>query len=78
MTSKSMLIEGLTDAVGFVAGALLGYGDGHLLGFNIFDEGYSNGSIFGIVLVGLGGGAGLQAARHWRNRDKSPKGPSES
>jgi hypothetical protein len=71
MNSKSMLVEGLTDAVGFVVGALLGYGAGYLLGLNIFDDGYSNSSIFGIVLVGLGGGAGLQAARHWRNRDKS-------
>ena len=63
-----MLIEGLTDAVGFIAGALLGYGAGLLFGLNIFDEGYSNSSIFGIVLVGLGGGFGLQAARRWRNR----------
>ena len=70
MNSKSMLLEGLSDAVGFVGGALIGYGIGYLLGFNIFDEGYSNGSIFGIVLVGLGGGFGLQAARRWRNRGK--------
>lgn len=65
-----MLLEGLSDAVGFVAGALLGYGAGYLFGLNIFDDGYSNGSIFGIVLVGLGGGFGLQAARRWRNRAK--------
>ncbi len=70
MNSKSMFLEGLTDAVGFVAGALIGYGAGHLLGFNIFDAGYSNSSIFGIVLVGLGGGFGLQAARRWRMRNK--------
>ena len=70
MNSKSMLLEGLSDAVGFVAGALIGYGIGRLLGMNIFDAGYSNNSIFGIVLVGLGGGFGLQAARRWRNRAK--------
>ena len=71
MNSKSMLLEGLSDAVGFVGGALIGYGVGLLLGLNIFDAGYSNSSIFGIVLVGLGGGLGLQAARRWRNRAKS-------
>ena len=70
MNQKSMLVEGLSDAFGFVAGALLGFGVGHLLGLNIFDTGYSNSSIVGIVLVGLGGGLGLQAARRWRNRTK--------
>lgn len=70
MNQKSLLVEGLSDAIGFVAGALLGYAIGRLLGLNIFDAGYSNSSIFGIVLVGLGGGLGLQAARRWRNRNR--------
>ena len=70
MNSRNMLLEGLSDAVGFVGGALIGYGIGYLLGLNIFDAGYSNSSIVGIVLVGLGGGVGLQAARRWRNRAK--------
>ena len=70
MSQKSMLIEGLSDAIGFVGGALLGWWIGRLLGLNIFDPGYSNNSIFGIVLVGLGGGLGLQVARRWRNRPK--------
>ena len=60
------LIEGLSDAVGFVAGALLGYGLGVTLGLDLFAEGYGTGSIVAIVLVGLGGGMGLQAARHFR------------
>jgi hypothetical protein len=63
-----MLKEGLSDALGFIGGALLGYWAGHLLGLNIFDPGYSNSSIVGIVLVGVGGGLGLQIARRWRNR----------
>lgn len=70
MSQKSLLVEGLSDAIGFVAGALLGYAIGRLLGLNIFDAGYSNSSIFGIVLVGLGGGLGLQAARRWRHRSR--------
>ena len=65
-----MLIEGLSDAIGFVGGALLGFWVGRLLGLNIFDAGYGNSSIFGIVLVGLGGGLGLQLARRWRSRRK--------
>lgn len=71
MNQKSMLIEGLSDAVGFVGGALLGFWLGRLFGFNIFDAGYSNSNIFGIVLVGVGGGLGLQVARRWRARLKA-------
>ena len=60
------LIEGLTDAIGFVAGALLGYGVGAALGLDLFAPGYGTGSIIAIMLVGIGGGAGLQAARRFR------------
>jgi hypothetical protein len=60
--------EGLTDAVGFVVGSLLGYGLGQLLGLDLFAEGYSAGSIVAIALVGLGGGLGLQAARFMRGQ----------
>jgi hypothetical protein len=77
----NLLVEGLSDAIGFVGGALLGFWLGLLLGFDIFSEGYGNASIFGIVLVGIGGGLGLQLARRWRRsradastRDKEDKG----
>jgi hypothetical protein len=60
--------EGLTDAVGFVVGSLLGYGLGQLMGLELFAEGYSAGSIVAIALVGLGGGLGLQAARSLRGK----------
>jgi hypothetical protein len=63
-----LLLEGLTDAGGFVAGALFGFWVAMLLGIDIFAAGYSNASIAGIVLVGLGGGVGLQVARRWRAR----------
>jgi len=65
---NQLLIEGLSDAVGFVGGALLGFWLGRLLGFDIFAAGYGNASVGGIVLVGLGGGGGLQIARRWRNK----------
>ena len=65
---KSLLTEGLSDAVGFVGGALLGFWIGRLLGLDIFAPGYGNASIGGILLVGLGGGGGLQLARRWQKR----------
>ena len=67
------LIEGLTDAIGFVAGALLGFGLGVAFDLNLFAEGYCTGSIIAILLVGIGGGMGLQAARHFR----APKADAE-
>lgn len=63
---NNLLLEGLSDAVGFVGGALLGFWAGRLLGLDIFAPGYGNASLGGIVLVGLGGGLGLQLARRWR------------
>ncbi|MEY4420831.1 MAG: hypothetical protein RLZZ498_1427, partial [Pseudomonadota bacterium] len=36
-------------------------------------EGYGTGSIIAIILVGIGGGMGLQAARHFR----TPSEPAE-
>lgn len=72
--SRQLLIEGLTDAVGFVVGALLGHGLGYLIGLELFSEGYSASSIAAIALVGLGGGMGLQAVRHWRGRAQPPGG----
>ena len=68
------LLEGLSDAIGFVGGALLGFWLGRLLGFDIFAAGYTNASIAGIVMVGIGGGLGLQLARRWRrSRATQPK-----
>lgn len=61
-----LLKEGLSDAVGFVGGALAGFWLARWLGFDLFAEGYGAGSIGAIVAVGLGGGAGLQLARAWR------------
>jgi hypothetical protein len=42
------------------------------LGLNLFAEGYGTGSVVAILLVGLGGGMGLQAARHFRDRQNQP------
>ena len=74
---NKLLFEGLSDAVGFVGGALVGYWIGRLLGWNIFAQGYDNASIIGIVLVGVGGGIGLQLARRWRARQNAGREKQE-
>ncbi|MBA2965191.1 MULTISPECIES: hypothetical protein [Ramlibacter] len=61
-----LLLEGLSDAIGFVAGAGLGYALAHLLGLDPLAPGYAAGTVAGIALVGIGGGAGLHLARRWR------------
>ncbi len=72
--SSKLLLEGISDAVGFVGGALAGFWIGRLLGLDLFAPGYGNASVGAIMLVGLGGGIGLQLARKWRNRQSdTPK-----
>ena len=69
------LVEGLTDAIGFVTGALLGFGVGAALGLDLFASGYGTGSIIAILLVGLGGGTRLQLARTWRAKQDDSHAP---
>ncbi|AVS85927.1 hypothetical protein [Paracidovorax avenae] len=71
-TPRQLLIEGLSDAAGFVGGALAGYGLGGLLGLDIFAQGYGASSLLGIALVGAGGGLGLHGARRWRASRRPP------
>jgi hypothetical protein len=61
-----LLIEGVSDAIGFVGGVLLAYWAARLLGLDPLAPGYGGAALGGIVLVGLGGGVGLQLARRWR------------
>ena len=63
---NNLWLEGLSDAVGFVGGALLGFWIGRLLGLDIFAPGYGNTSMGAILLVGLGSGLGVKLARMWR------------
>ncbi|MBQ0131271.1 MAG: hypothetical protein KBT18_03590 [Comamonas sp.] len=68
---QKMLLEGVSDGVCFMLGALAGYGLGQVLGMEIFADGYSGSSMLGILLVGLGGGAGLHLARFVRGRQQA-------
>jgi len=64
--TSQLLKLGVAQAVLFVAGALLGRWVGLLLGLDAFGPGgYGNKEIFGILLIGLGGGGGVQLARAW-------------
>ncbi|AQZ98369.1 hypothetical protein [Comamonas kerstersii] len=70
-SAQKLLLEGVSDAVCFMLGALAGYGLTLALGMDIFADGYSGSSIVGIVIVGLAGGAGLHLARIWRERTQA-------
>ena len=63
---NKLLLQGITDALGFVGGGLAGMFVARAFGLDIFAEGYGSASIGGILLCGLGGGAGLQLARWTR------------
>jgi len=63
---KSLLIEGLSDAAGFLGGALLGWWLAALLGFEVASDGYSSSRMVGVALLILGGSLGLRQARRWR------------
>ena len=69
-TPQQLLLEGSSDAIGFVGGALLGWGAAHMLGLDLFAQGYGAGSIAAIALIGLGGGLGLKLPRFWRSKRK--------
>jgi len=68
-STRQLMLLGLAQAVLFIVGALLGRWLGLTLGLDAFGPGgYSNNAVFGILLIGLGGGAGAQLARAWFTR----------
>lgn len=60
---SQLLLLGIGQAIGFVVGALLGRWVGSMLGFDALAAGYDGKVMVGIVLIALGGGAGVQLAR---------------
>ena len=66
-TLKQLLVEGLTDALGFIGGAILCYWLGTLLGFDMAVAGNTSSTgIISIVIMLVGGGFGLRLARSLR------------
>ena len=66
-------LVGISDAIGFVIGAQCGFWLGAWLGFDAFEPSLNNNALVGILLVGLGGGLGLQLANRWRARRAAGK-----
>ena len=64
-------LEGFSDALGFVGGAMLGLGVGQFTGLDLFEPGYGVAPMGGIVLVGLGAGLGQRWVRQWRKSRQS-------
>jgi hypothetical protein len=62
------LLEGLTDAVGFFVGGLAGALLARVVGFDFLAPGYGASVMAGLLMVGIGGGIGLRAARTFRAR----------
>ena len=77
MDKRSLLKEGIADAVAFVVGGLAGYGLGRLLGLDIFAPGYGMQAMGGVLLVGLGAGLGRRLLRQWLARSNDePESPA--
>jgi hypothetical protein len=68
MQTKSLLVEGITDAAGVLAGGFVGLCAGKLMGLDINDPNLGNSSLFGIALIVLGAAVGLQAVRRLKSR----------
>jgi hypothetical protein len=66
--TREALVVGLSDAAGFVLGALAGWGVGRLVGLDFLaaDAGWDARAIAGLALIALGCGAGKWAAQRWR------------
>ena len=81
-TARQLLIEGLSDAAGFVGGGMLGYGLGQWMDWDLFTQGYGASALLGIASVGIGCGVGLQVARRlravWQARSTSAARPSST
>jgi hypothetical protein len=68
MQTKSLLVEGITDAAGVLAGGFAGLGIGKLMGLDINDPKLGNSALIGIAIIVLGAAVGLQAARRLKAR----------
>lgn len=68
MQTKSLLVEGITDAAGVLVGGFTGLSAGWLMGLDINDPKLGNSALFGIALIVLGAAIGLRAARRFKSR----------
>ncbi|VWX57419.1 conserved hypothetical protein [Burkholderiales bacterium 8X] len=67
--ASQLLVLGVAQALMFFIGALLGRWIGLALGLDAFGpNGYDARALGGILLIGAGGGGGVQLARAWYRR----------
>ncbi|MBN9330370.1 MAG: hypothetical protein ABT03_04120 [Comamonas sp. SCN 67-35] len=59
------LLSAVAQAIGFIAGALAGYMLARWLGVDLVHHAYGPRSVLAVAAVGLGGGIGIAAGRHW-------------
>jgi hypothetical protein len=72
---RQALIDGLTDAVGFVGGALIGWQAGKVLGYDVLASGSADSrNVVGWILLLAGCGAGKWASLRWRARQAAKRG----
>ncbi|MCY7370589.1 MAG: hypothetical protein LH479_06920 [Polaromonas sp.] len=64
---RGLLFDGLTDAAGCLAGALLGLAVGQLLGLPLPAGSFSDSGLIGIGLIVLGASIGVRMARRRRS-----------
>jgi hypothetical protein len=66
-STRDALLEGVTDALGFVLGALAGWWLGQVFGFDFIGiPGYGARALVGLVFIMLGCGAGRWLSRRVR------------
>lgn len=73
-------VRPLAQTIGFIAGALIGYLLARSLGADLLRDLYGTKAIWAMAAVGLGGGIGIGAARHWcdeRGHVAQPTPPSK-
>jgi hypothetical protein len=63
MKTKSLLLQGVFDAAGFVIGSATATFAARAFGLDFFAEGYSSRTIVAILISGLGAGLGVAIAR---------------
>jgi hypothetical protein len=72
-STRDSLLEGVTDALGFVLGGLTGWGLGQMFGFDFMrTPGYGASAMVGLVFIMLGCGGGRWLAQRVRARLTRP------
>ena len=71
---RQALTDGLTDAVGFVGGAVIGWQAGKALGYDVLaSDNPDSRNVVGWILLLAGCGAGKWASLRWRARQAAKR-----